>query len=50
MFKRKAYDELLQWKKEYNGQYACLLEGTRRVGKTTIATDLRKMNMNPIYL
>ncbi len=27
MFKRKVYDELLEWKKEWNGKYACLLEG-----------------------
>ena len=37
MFKRKAYDELLAWKNNYAGKYACLLEGARRVGKTTIA-------------
>ena len=37
MFKRKVYDQLLEWKKEWNGKYACLLEGARRVGKTTIA-------------
>lgn len=36
MFKRKIYDELLNWKKQCNGKYACLLEGARRVGKTTI--------------
>lgn len=37
MFRRKAYDELLEWKSNYAGKYACLLEGARRVGKTTIA-------------
>ena len=37
MFKRKAYNELLEWKENYAGRYACLLEGARRVGKTTIA-------------
>jgi len=37
MFKRKAYNELLEWKNNYAGRYACLLEGARRVGKTTIA-------------
>ena len=36
-FKRKAYNELLKWKKEYSGKYAALLEGPRRVGKSTIA-------------
>lgn len=36
-FKRKAYDELLKWKKNYADRYAVLLEGARRVGKSTIA-------------
>ena len=42
MFKRKAYDQLLNWKNTWNGQYACLLEGARRVGKTTIAEEFAK--------
>ena len=37
MFKRKVYDKLLEWKKDWDGKYACLLEGARRVGKTTVA-------------
>jgi hypothetical protein len=37
-----VYDELLNWKTEYNGKYACLLEGARRVGKTTIAEEFAK--------
>lgn len=36
-FKRKAYDKLLEWKTEYANEYAVLLEGARRVGKSTIA-------------
>lgn len=36
-FKRKAYSELLEWKEKYAGRYAVLLEGARRVGKSTIA-------------
>ncbi|MDD2957112.1 MAG: AAA family ATPase [Lachnospiraceae bacterium] len=36
-FKRKAYQELLKWKGEYADRYAVLLEGARRVGKSTIA-------------
>ena len=36
-FKRKAYDQLLEWKKKYSKNYAALLEGARRVGKSTIA-------------
>ena len=42
MFRRKAYDSLLEWKEEYRGSYACLLEGARRVGKTTIAEEFAK--------
>ena len=37
LFKRKVYDELLKWKNTWHGKYAVLLEGARRVGKTTIA-------------
>lgn len=37
MFKRKAYDKLLAWKRDFDGTYAALLEGPRRVGKSTIA-------------
>lgn len=36
-FKRKAYDKLLHWKEQYADHYAVLLEGARRVGKSTIA-------------
>lgn len=42
MFKRKAYDDMLEWKAECAGSYACLLEGARRVGKTTIAEEFAK--------
>lgn len=42
MFKRKVYDKLVEWKKEWNGKYACLLEGARRVGKTTIAEEFAR--------
>lgn len=36
-FKRKAYDKLIEWKLNYADSYAVLLEGARRVGKSTIA-------------
>lgn len=36
-FKRKAYGKLLDWKEKYADRYAVLLEGARRVGKSTIA-------------
>ena len=37
LFKRKVYEKLLEWKKNYADHYAALLEGARRVGKSTIA-------------
>ncbi len=42
MFKRKVYNELLVWKEKCNGKYAALLEGARRVGKSTIALEFAK--------
>jgi hypothetical protein len=41
-FKRKAYDRLLEWKDNYADKYAVLLEGARRVGKSTIAEQFAK--------
>ena len=35
--KRKVYQELLKWKNESQGKKALLIEGARRVGKSTIA-------------
>lgn len=42
IFKRKAYDKLLQWKKECDGSRAVLIEGARRVGKSTIAEEFAR--------
>ncbi|MBQ1172218.1 MAG: ATP-binding protein [Lachnospiraceae bacterium] len=39
MFKRKIYNQLLQWKAESNGKTALLVEGARRVGKSTIVEE-----------
>ena len=36
VFKRKVYDKLLEWKAESNGKTALLIEGARRVGKSTV--------------
>ncbi len=41
-FKRKVYNKLLEWKKLYADKYAVLLEGARRVGKSTIAESFAK--------
>lgn len=37
MFQRKIYNKLLEWKKESDGKTALLIEGARRVGKSTVA-------------
>lgn len=42
MFRRKVYAKIKRWKEEYAGRYACLLEGARRVGKSTIAEEFAK--------
>ena len=39
IFKRKIYDELLLWKRTDEGRTAVLIQGARRVGKSTIAEE-----------
>lgn len=39
VFKRKIYEELLRWKNTDEGRTAVLIQGARRVGKSTIAED-----------
>lgn len=41
-FKRKIYDKLLKWKNESNGKSAILVEGARRVGKSTIVEEFAR--------
>ena len=43
-FRRKAFDLLKDWKVNYAPNYAALLEGARRVGKSTIAEEFAKQN------
>lgn len=42
LFRRKIYDELLKWKDESNGKSAVLVEGARRVGKSTIVEQFAR--------
>lgn len=42
MFKRKIYSKLQDWKKNSNGKDALLIEGARRIGKSTIAREFGK--------
>lgn len=42
ILKRKIYDKLLAWKEECKGSKAVLIEGARRIGKSTIAEEFAK--------
>ncbi|MCD7725195.1 MAG: AAA family ATPase [Clostridiales bacterium] len=42
MFKRKIYDKLLEWKNESDGRTALLVEGARRIGKSTVVEEFAK--------
>lgn len=42
IFKRKIYDQMLQWKQERDGKTALLLKGARRVGKSTIVEEFAR--------
>lgn len=42
VFKRKIYQQLLDWKHKENGKTALLIEGARRVGKSTIVEEFAK--------
>lgn len=42
MFKRKIYQQLLDWKKESQGKTALLVEGARRIGKSTVVEQFGK--------
>ena len=42
VFKRKLYDRLLEWKRVQNGKSAILIEGARRVGKSTLVEQFAK--------
>ncbi len=42
IFKRKIYDKMLQWKTEQNGETALLVQGARRIGKSTIVKEFAK--------
>ena len=42
IFKRKIYDRFLSWKKESDGKKALLVEGARRIGKSTVVEEFAK--------
>ena len=42
VFKRKIYNEILEWKEKRSDRYALLIKGARRVGKSTIAEEFAR--------
>ena len=42
IFKRKIYEQILNWKNTYKGKAALLVEGARRIGKSTICEEFAK--------
>lgn len=42
LFRRKIYDRLLKWKTESSGSKALLVEGARRIGKSTVVEEFAK--------
>ena len=42
MFQRKIYSKLLEWKLESSGKTALLIEGARRVGKSTVVEEFAR--------
>ena len=50
LFRRKLYDELLQWKQKWNGRYAVLIEGARRVGKSTLVKQFAQNEYDSFIL
>lgn len=41
-FKRKIYDTMLKWKSDRQGATAFLIQGARRIGKSTVAEEFAK--------
>ena len=50
VFKRKLYAELLDWKRTANGKTALLIEGARRVGKSTLVEQFAQQEYETYIL
>ena len=50
IFKRKIYDDLLSWKRDYSDRYAVMVEGARRVGKSTVVEEFAKKEFKSYIL
>lgn len=50
VFKRKIYDEFLDWKEKRSDKYALLVKGARRIGKSTIVEEFAKREFKSYIL
>lgn len=50
IFKRKIYDEILEWKEKLSDKYALLIKGARRVGKSTIVEEFARKEFKSYIL
>ena len=50
MFKRKVYDYLKAWKEESDGRSAVMIEGARRVGKSTVVEEFARKEYDDYIL
>ena len=50
MFKRKIYQRLLAWKQESDGQTALLVQGARRIGKSTVVEEFARQEYDSYIL
>ena len=49
-FKRKIYQELLAWKRDLAPRYALLVEGARRIGKSTVVENFARREYDSYVL
>ncbi len=50
VFKRKIYNQILDWKENKSNQYALLIKGARRVGKSTVVEEFAKKEFKSYIL
>lgn len=50
VFKRKIYNEILEWKEKKSDKYALLIKGARRIGKSTIAKEFAEREFKSYIL
>lgn len=50
IFKRKIYNKLLDWKQNAAGEKALMIEGARRIGKSTIVEEFAKVEYKSYLL